>query len=271
MQRSASDTAALQTTADVFDAIQPVVPDDRVFESRFATTSVYRIRTGAYLLLALRRDAAGELDAADVPPALLRHQYTAEAVLPRGGDPEDWPGWTEDDVVALSRRLGNFVLVETRERFSGRPWPDRKAALNVGGLHTNEIPANAEHWLPEHVQGRQAEFASRAPFVWPPDLPLGRSVTVTNGFGGLSSSPAELLRADETAVLGDWRDRCADDDALRPGEAIPAPEQVVAALGTALDRPQPVDAGPDTSVERAATLFLESEPHHVRTSIRSYP
>ena len=156
----------LATTADVFDAIQPVVPDDRVFESRFATTSVYRIRTGAYLLLALERDAAGELDAADVP-ALLRHQYTAEAVLPRGGDPEDWPGWTEDDVVALSRRLGNFVLVETRERFSGRPWPDRKAALNVGGLHTNEIPANAEHRLPEHVQGRQAEFASRAPFVWP--------------------------------------------------------------------------------------------------------
>jgi hypothetical protein len=157
---------SLSNTAEVLEAIRQVVPEDAEFSATFETTAVYRIKTGAYLLLAIERYMGGNERPAFPTPS-ERAEYLAEALLPRNADPADWPGWTIQEISAFSRRLGNFALIQAGQRLSGRAWPDRRALLNASGLATNAKPADAERWRPALVVERQREFAERAPRIWP--------------------------------------------------------------------------------------------------------
>jgi diguanylate cyclase (GGDEF)-like protein len=51
--------------------------------------------------------------------------------------------------------------------------------------------------------------------------------------------------------------RCGSDETLSDADAFPPTEDVVQILAGGLDRPQPVDAGPDEVVPRVATLFAD--------------
>jgi hypothetical protein len=156
----------LRTTGEILDAINPIVPNDDEFRANFESASVYRISAGRYLLLALERDASGAADAAAVSPS-ERIAYAAEAILPRGADPVDWPGWTASEISAFSRRLGNFALIPSGGRLTGLSWRERREILGASGARTSEVPARAEVWLPEMVRQRQSEFSERAAQIWP--------------------------------------------------------------------------------------------------------
>lgn len=80
-----------------------------------------------------------------------------------------------------------------------------------------------------------------------------------DGFGAFSVPVGEELRSRAATVLADWEARCARDDAVRPGETIPSADYVLSSLGDALERPQPIDAGPDEVVSRLAGLFANLE------------
>jgi hypothetical protein len=153
------------STADVLDAIRPVVPDDTDFVAAFSTRSMYRVRTGAYLLLAVERFRNG-LPRPAFPSPQDRDAHVVDAVLPRNADPQEWPGWTSATISAYSRRLGNFVLLPAGDRLPGRTWDQRKAGLDYAVETTGDL-ASEQEWLPELIAQRQATLAAEAPNIWP--------------------------------------------------------------------------------------------------------
>jgi hypothetical protein len=157
----------IRTTEDVLEAIRPIVPGDEEFRGNFEAAGVYRTNTGLYLLLALER-ALQETPRPAFMSAADRSGVHVEAVLPRGASPDDWPGWQPSDVSALTRRLGNFVLLPEGSRLVGRSWDERRLAVQAADAYAvNRSAANAEAWVPDTVRGRQTELAARAPDVWP--------------------------------------------------------------------------------------------------------
>jgi hypothetical protein len=155
----------VRTTEDVFGVIRPIVASDEDFRARFEVSTVYRLRTATYLLLALERHSAGGEHPA-LPALDERSDLNAEAILPRSANPAEWPGWTPEQVSTLSRRLGNFALVPAGQHLTGG-WVTRRAVLERSQLRTNELPADVGDWDPDAVRHRQAEFAEQAIQVWP--------------------------------------------------------------------------------------------------------
>lgn len=74
----------------------------------------------------------------------------------------------------------------------------------------------------------------------------------------MGSMAARLVRAEATAIVADWRELCAWDPLLPPGSQPPVAPALVAALGDALDRPQPLGWGPDPEMEPIIEIFAMS-------------
>jgi hypothetical protein len=157
---------SIRSTSDVIDAIEPIVPRDADFVEIFATRSIYRSKTALYLLLAIERwDRHGERAA--FPGAAERSQYAAETILPRSADPNDWVGWDPSTVSGYTRRLGNFALLASGERLSGRTWNERRQVLATSEVAATRALATVPEWVPESVAIRQRRLAHRAVDVWP--------------------------------------------------------------------------------------------------------
>jgi Protein of unknown function DUF262/Protein of unknown function (DUF1524) len=156
----------LQTTSDVLASLETIVPNDEQFAGNFETATVYRIKTALYLLLAIERDATA-VDRSAFVTSEQRLQHSAEAILPRSADPDAWPGWSDDQISALARRLGNFALLPAGTRLSRLSWEERRIVLGNSGLTTSASVGEHLSWSPDDVRERQRQFADRAPAIWP--------------------------------------------------------------------------------------------------------
>lgn len=66
-----------------------------------------------------------------------------------------------------------------------------------------------------------------------------------------------LLAAEVDEVAETWRELCRWDPMLPPDAEPPVPGAVIAAVASALDRPQPIGWGPDPQVEAAVEIFAD--------------
>jgi hypothetical protein len=157
---------SLRSVEAILEALTPIVPNDDEFVAAFRSASVYRIKTSVYLLLALERAASGG-DEVAYPSPDERQQYIAQAIVPRGADPHDWPGWSSGTISAFGRRLGNFALLPAGSRLEGPTWSERRQGLAASGLGTSERAALVDLWTPDELAERQDEFATHVASIWP--------------------------------------------------------------------------------------------------------
>lgn len=99
-------------TADqVTGEIVARVPNDRDFESIFATQSVRRGWLARYYLLALEMQALDSAEPELVPNA-DRDEVNLEHVLARNAVREDWPMFSDEQFAEMKLLLGNQVLLK---------------------------------------------------------------------------------------------------------------------------------------------------------------
>jgi len=111
--------------------------------------------------------------------------------------------------------------------------------------------------------------AARVVFLSSPDEPVPSVVTVRPGdLAGLAdalalpatalpSEPAaaDIIRSDASEVADAWRQLCRWDPMLPADSEPPMASAVLAAVGAALARPQPLGWGPDPDVEAVSEAF----------------
>src|SRR3954447_8698227 len=66
---------------------------------------------------------------------------------------------------------------------------------------------------------------------------------------------SELVAASVEPIAAAWRELCLWDPLLPPDCAPPIAPAVIAAIGAALARPQPIGWGPDPEVEKVIEVF----------------
>jgi hypothetical protein len=156
----------IKSTAELLEALTQIVPSDEAFRANFETATVYRIKTGLYLLLAIE-NAVAETAPPALPSSEDRQRYVAQMILPHAYEGAGWKGWSADQVSSLSRRLGNFALLPAGARMTGSSWEERQRLLRDSNLKTNVGVSELEQWEPQSVIERQRAFAVVAPEIWP--------------------------------------------------------------------------------------------------------
>ena len=100
--------------------------------------------------------------------------YTIEHVMPQNENlHRDWcemlgEGWRETHQVWL-HRLGNLTLTAYNERYSDRPFEDKKSVrngFNDSPLRLNQFVAKQDKWTAEEMQARGRQLADRALEIW---------------------------------------------------------------------------------------------------------
>jgi hypothetical protein len=156
------------TTAEEFaKEMSKIIPNDDVFRGAFESLRVSKAFLARYFLRALERAERGEENCELVPNADTS-AVSLEHVLPEhpGGN---WPSLSAEEAEALSRRLGNLVLLATKKNNSlgNQSFIDKKPILSKSDfLLTKEVGAS-EGWGTAEIEARQKRLSQLAVKVWP--------------------------------------------------------------------------------------------------------
>jgi len=152
---------------DMLEGVRQVYPSDDQFRASFheksiAATTARNRGVIRYILCELERQRSGmHLDVDD-------GAITLEHVCPLG--PQDgWTQSTDEEIDALTQRLGNVVLLERdRNRDIGNAEYEAKRAAYRCSVYetTRELGEQYGEWTPEGLGARQAAMAVAAATVW---------------------------------------------------------------------------------------------------------
>lgn len=137
-------------TEGVFQELSDVIPTDDTFREAFAVRRISRTRVAKYLLVALSQAEEGSKNPLVVPDS-IEAAFQLNALLPRGADASQWPGFAPDEVTQWTLRLGNLYVIESG---SSKKGPATKRL-------------NPAKWSPERILARQTALADLAVKVWP--------------------------------------------------------------------------------------------------------
>lgn len=151
---------------EMLAGIRSVYPGDDQFRASFrektiAASTARNRRIIRYILCELERHRSGlHLDVDD-------SAITLEHVCPVS--PQDgWAQFTDEEIDALTQRLGNVVLLErTLNRDIGNAEFELKRAAYAESIYrtTREL-GRQDEWTPRHIGVRQAAMAAAATAVW---------------------------------------------------------------------------------------------------------
>ncbi len=134
---AARDTyeSKIATAADLLDQVRTITPSDAWFREGFPRAKSSTAKLARYYLRSLERAAKNEAHPEFIPED-DRSIITLEHVLPL--NPEtNWPGFSEDDVRAYAKRLGNLVLPGRGTTRTLRTPTSRTRMLSTQGPATN--------------------------------------------------------------------------------------------------------------------------------------
>ena len=152
---------------EMLEGVRQVYPSDDQFRASFreksiAATTARNRRIVRYILCELERQRSGVHLDVDDGAITLEHVCPAN---PREG----WTQFTDEELDALTQRLGNVVLLErNRNRDIGNADFDTKRAAFARSAYstTREFAEEYVEWTPERLGARQAAMAAAATAVW---------------------------------------------------------------------------------------------------------
>jgi hypothetical protein len=160
-------SGSVRSTEGVLDAIKVLVPSDEQFRSALQTASAPNANLTRYLLTAFEQQLSHKDDPYLISSAELRDRVM-QRVLPASAGAE-WAEFEGEDLVAWSKRLGNFVLRSRGEsiRSSERVWVDLQHEFARSDIESNRLLAEVSDWSPAEICKRQEHFAELAVAIWP--------------------------------------------------------------------------------------------------------
>jgi len=90
-----------------------------------------------------------------------------EHILPQ--KPEDnWPNFTEEDIITYGRRIGNLTLMNTKENndFKSSKFIDKKKKYKESDLWITNSLDEHDKWTKEKIVQRQEELSELAVKTW---------------------------------------------------------------------------------------------------------
>lgn len=154
-------------SVDLKKALKSITPIDEVFKRAFEVATVSNNRIARYYLRSLEMAKNSEKE-----PWLIPNDdgqiINLEHILPT--KPEgNWPQFSDDDVKANVKRIGNMVLLQATKNsdLKSAPFNDKKIIYGASPyLLTKEI-STKKQWTKEEISERQSLLADLALKAWP--------------------------------------------------------------------------------------------------------
>jgi hypothetical protein len=152
---------------EILEGMRQVYPNDESFRAAFAekaiTTNQPRNRRIArYILCELERQTSNiQLD-------FENSAISLEHICPQNPE-RDWDAFSDEEVEALSTRLGNMALLEAGlNRDIGNAGYEIKRLAYARSAYqtTQKIASENEDWTPDRIAARQNAMASMATAIW---------------------------------------------------------------------------------------------------------
>jgi diguanylate cyclase (GGDEF)-like protein len=176
--------------------------------------------------ISLEVDGAFVLEAGSLAQA--RHQAFAK-------------GFSVDgfDGIVIDRHLpdgdGLDLVAEMRSH-----WPDARLIVLTNG-ETDGVPSSIDRVDRSDVDGLVAALSVSVDLRTPKHLAI-----------------VDLLRSEHESIANDWKELCRWDPMLPPDSEPPIASAFIAAVCSALSRPQPLGWGADPEVEKIADVFASA-------------
>ncbi|WP_293352395.1 DUF262 domain-containing HNH endonuclease family protein [Phenylobacterium sp.] len=156
------------STALLKASMAKIVPDDRVFQEAFATTSSSKADFARYYLRSLEKAFNQDPEPWTVvndDPA----QITLEHIIPKTPRLEEWTEFDAETHPRYVRRLGNMCLLQRGTNSNARSdrFDDKRAVYLASPLHWTSTVGGLAGWSPAVIDSRQAEMAKLAVKAWP--------------------------------------------------------------------------------------------------------
>lgn len=160
-------TEEIADSKSLIAALSLSIPNDQEFKEAFERATVSKAQLARYYLRSLERVAKEEPDPWLIPNDDA-NTITLEHVLPQ--KPEtNWPQWSEDEMKAYAKRIGNMVLLtaQSNSTLKSKPFAEKRESLAASPYETTSMAGEQTEWLPAQVLGRQAKLAELALKAWP--------------------------------------------------------------------------------------------------------
>lgn len=148
-------------------ALTAIIPNDEQFRDAFASATVSQAKFARYYLRSLEMAAKQEPD-----PWLIPNDdsdaINLEHVLPLKPMGE-WERFSDDDVKAYSRRLGNMALLKAKANSDLRSagFATKRVALQASPYTTTSMIGVQADWTIDAIIDRQKRLAELALKAWP--------------------------------------------------------------------------------------------------------
>ena len=158
----------VKTAASLLSKLESIVPNDKEFEAAFSTARVTKVALSRYYLRALEAYEAG-----DAEPEFVANKDEAavnlEHVLPKNATDKEWPEFPGELKKQWVDRIGNHALLQKtpNSKIGNKPFAFKKPRLALSSFKLTKQVSEEFAWTPESIEKRQAELASKVPFVWP--------------------------------------------------------------------------------------------------------
>jgi len=160
-------TEEIADSKSLIAALSSSIPNDQEFKEAFERATVSKAQLARYYLRSLERVAKEEPDPWLIPNDDA-NTITLEHVLPQ--KPEtNWPQWSEDEIKAYGKRIGNMVLLtaQSNSTLKSKSFAEKRAYLAASPYETTSMVGEQTEWLPAQVLERQVKLAELALKAWP--------------------------------------------------------------------------------------------------------
>lgn len=139
------------------------VPTDLAFRDAFAGARVSKTTLAKYYLRELEGAASGDAASEHIPSSTL----TLEHVLPER-PLDNWPQFSEEELTAYVKRLGNLALLTQRlnTKLRSAPFSEKRQTYAASNLVLTAELAQFDEWMVSSIEERQQRLADLAVPVW---------------------------------------------------------------------------------------------------------
>jgi Protein of unknown function DUF262/Protein of unknown function (DUF1524) len=157
----------ITTSLGLKHTLTGIIPNDEQFKEAFSTATVSQAKFARYYLRCLELAAKNERD-----PWLIPNDdadaINLEHVLPQK-PMGDWEHFSDDNVKAYSKRLGNMALLKAKANSDLRSvgFVVKREVLKASPYATTAMIGNEANWTIETIVSRQRYLADLALKAWP--------------------------------------------------------------------------------------------------------
>lgn len=156
----------IKKATELRESLKGIIPQNKDFKEQFLLATVSKHKLARYYLSAIENFHRGKEN-----PELLVNMDTdsvnLEHILPQ--KPEDnWPNFTEEDIITYGIRIGNLTLMKTKENneFKSSKFSDKKKKYKESDLWITNSLGEHDDWTKEKIAQRQEELSELAVETW---------------------------------------------------------------------------------------------------------